>query len=778
MRAIPRAEKRQGMERRPSSTRADRRRSARRECEGLWDWNLTSNRIHYSPGWIALVSGGDQEIGTSPDEWLGRVHPDDSARLSRDIETARRDGACDFELQYRLRHADGTYRWMRSQGLVVRNDAGEAIRLTGTQADVTVETVTDAETGLPNRLLLVDRLAQSIGRARQEPSFQFALALIELGTSAGAAAPASDSLRRAAARRLETCLRAPEAMPELRQDDLVARIDDDRLAVLLDGLTDLGHARLVSDRILTRMLEPFPVRAREVRLSPAIGIALSASGYTHPDDALRDAETALHRARVLGGSHCELFDAEVLESRQTATQIQAELETALQRGEFELVYQPVVSLTANAGIGFEALVRWRHPTLGMVSPLDFIPIAERTGAIVPLGAWILQQACRQLKTWQTGIPAAQGLWVSVNVSGVQLRESDLVEQVEEALQQSGLEARHLVLELTENVAMDRPAAATTLLMRLRAMGIRISIDDFGTGYSSLAYLRQFPVDTLKIDRSFVRRIAHDKDTAAIVSGIMAMATELGLQVVAEGVETDEQRTVLQSLQCQSAQGFLFAKPLDVTRAEEFLRAAPAEPDQDAVPAVPLLARLLLMPRAIAAAVAALAVVASAGIGASLYRAQPDPAVPPAAALDVPAAGPSEGEPEPARGAGGNVPDPAPASVTGPSPAAADPLPAPPVAASARVGRTFEVVHLHRFGRCEGRLVVSRSGLTFVPDDETSNDGVTLSHGGFEYRADRNTLTIRAPRRTFRFTMPDGVSNAEAELQIASIGGAIALASAR
>ena len=252
-------------------------------------------------------------------------------------------------------------------------------------------------------------------------------------------------------------------------------------------------------------------------------------------------------------------------------QFEAEFESALERREFDLVYQPIVSIGSRQIVGFEALVRWQHPVLGLVAPLDFISIAERTGFIVPLGHWILQEACLRLRAWQTSVPVSEDVWMSVNLSGVQLRQPDLVEQIEQTLHEAGLQGRHLALELTEGIAMENPDAVTTLFMRLRAMGVRISIDDFGTGYSSLAYLRQFPVDTLKIDRSFIQGVERDSDREAIVASTMAMAQRLGLHVIAEGVETSEQVSILRSLQCDCAQGYLFAEPLPSDAAADLLK---------------------------------------------------------------------------------------------------------------------------------------------------------------------------------------------------------------
>jgi diguanylate cyclase (GGDEF)-like protein len=482
---------------------------------------------------------------------------------------------------------------MSCRGVAVRNERDAIVRLMGSHADITAETVTDRLTGLPNRLLLLDRVSQSIERASRYQGFHFALLMLDLGRTprhADASVPVGgDRLLTAAARRLETSLRLGHPTPTLRHNDLVARLEGDQFAVLLDGLKDISHAKLVADRILAQILKPFTVSGRDIFLPANIGIAVSATGYGHADDVLRDAEAALHRARMLGGSCCEIFDTAVLKSEQVQLQLEGEFTQALERREFRLVYQPIVSLGSNQTVGFEALVRWDHPVLGTIAPVDFIAIAERTGFIVPLGDWILREGCMQTKAWQDSLPVASELWISINLSGVQLKEGTVVERVAEALRDSGLPARSLVLELTESVAMDNPAAIKTLLMQLRAMGIRISVDDFGTGYSSLAYLRQFPVDTLKLDRSFVRGMETHKDSAEIVGSLTAMGQQLGLHVVAEGVDNEQQMALLRAMQCDSAQGYLLAKPLDVDRATEALRNGlrldSAADDTPATPAV-------------------------------------------------------------------------------------------------------------------------------------------------------------------------------------------------
>jgi len=735
-----------------------RRRDARVDSGALWDWNLDSGRIHFSPSWIARLGCEDHEIGGTPEDWFQRVHPEDSAQLVREIEAVRTSDAPDFAFRHRLRHKNGTYRWMSCRGAVIRDAAGQAIRLTGSHSDVTVEMVTDRITGLPNRLLLVDRISHSIERSRRYEGFHFAVLVIDLGRPARprrqAGQSAGDPLLTAVARRLETSLRVPETMLSMRHNDFVARMDGDHFAILLDGLKEISHAKIVADRMLDEILKPFALGARQVRLSASIGVAVSATGYTKADAVLHDAETALHRAQVLGGSHCEVFDTGILKSEQAELHLEGDFDAALQRREFELYYQPIVSLESNEVLGFEALVRWRHPVLGMIAPVDFLPIAERTGFIVPLGNWILHEACLRLRTWQSELPLAKDLSVSVNLSSVQLDNAAPVEEVADALRASGLDASHLVLELTEGVAIANPAAVTTLLMRLRAMGVRISIDDFGTGYSSLAYLQQFPIDVLKLDRSFVRGMIANKDSAAIVASVIGMSQQLGLRVVAEGIEHDDQLAQLRGLKCDAGQGDLFARPLDVEQAADLLKTGLALQPQrrgnvnasirgnQVVPQLWTRGRLF-MTRRRAAVAAVVALLSSGALLAALIGAGPALGSSRVSIVDV--------EPQ-LTGKASTSP---PASVLTPEPMAERPVrpSVPPVslettAPPALTATTsLDVVHLHRIGSCHGRLEVSRNGVAFVSKED---DGLTLKYTEFLHALADDTLILKSVSKTYRF----------------------------
>ena len=743
------------MDQHRSGAQAGSRKSTRVDSQGLWDWNLKSDRIHFSPRWIALVGCEDHEVGATPEEWFRRVHPDDSAQLAREIESARTGDATTFACRHRLRQKDGTYRWMLCRGEVVRSKSGQPIRLTGSHSDITVEMVTDPLTGLPNRLLLMDRITHSLERSRRYKGFHFAVLVIDLGRPVNpggrTGSASSDPLVTAVARRMETCLRIPDMMPSLRSNDLVARMDDDRFAILLDGLKEIGHAKIVGDRILHEILKPFALGGREVRLSPGIGIALSATGYSTGDEVVHDAETALHRAHVLGGSHCEVFDTAILRSEQAELQLEGDFEPALERGEFELFYQPIVALASSELLGFEALVRWRHPVLGMISPADFVPVAERTGFIMPLGNWILREACLRLSEWQGGLPAARDLSMSVNLSGLQLSSEMLVDDIADALHTAGLEPRRLTLELTEGIAMANPTAVTTLLMRIRAMGVRISIDDFGTGYSSLAYLRQFPLDALKIDRSFVRGMVTNRDTAEIVASLIGMSRQLGLHVVAEGIEHEDQLAHLRALNCDAGQGNLFAKPVDMARAAELIRtglARPPERDQGATTPVGgdgriaqiwTLGRVFVASkrRSFVVAAAAVLVLFAAGFAGVVSGVPPTvgPAPPPVADATHARA-------------------PQPSTAAAPLPRAPVPSALPATAPGPLAKSSLKVVHQHRLGSCHGRLEITRTGVAFAAEDNDGNEAFTLTYAQFLHAVEDDTLIVKTATRTYRFKAED------------------------
>ncbi len=531
--------------------------------------------MHFSPRWFALLGCDEHELGNTREAWLARVHPDDVALLTDALDAQLAAGTGEFDIRYRILHKDGTYRWMSCRGGVQRRADSRVERVTGCHADITATTVADPQSGLPNRWLFIEHVTRAIGRAARYEGFHFAVLLVDLGRAVdSAAAPAAiiaDPLLTAAARRLETCVRSNESPRTMRHDDLVARLEGDRFGILLSGLKDVGHAIVAADRLLGELRAPFPGRDGQVILSASLGIAVSATGYSNADDVLRDAETALHRATLLGGARYEVFDTAALQSSLTELQLEAEFAGALDRGEFALAYQPIIAIASNQIVGFEALLRWHHPVLGVIAPLDFVPLAERSGFIVPLGRWVLRQACTQLTRWQGDLPVAAQLWMAVNVSRAQFADAGLIDDVAVALRESALQPDRLVLEVTESLAMDDPLGVRSVLMELRTLGVRVSIDDFGTGHSSLANLGQLPIDALKMDRSFVRGIEARPDLYEIVAAVLVMARQLGLRVVAEGIENQAQLAAIRSLRAEYGQGYVFSKPLSSDRAALLLQ---------------------------------------------------------------------------------------------------------------------------------------------------------------------------------------------------------------
>jgi diguanylate cyclase (GGDEF)-like protein/PAS domain S-box-containing protein len=425
----------------------------------------------------------------------------------------------------------------------------------------------DSLTGLPNRALFTDHLKLSVAASKRTPASLFAVLFLDLDRfkviNDSLGHPVGDELLVSIARRLEHGLRA---------GDTVARLGGDEFAILLNNLDHPEDALRVAERVQEQLAEPLQIGGYEVFTTASIGIALSTTGYTNEEDVLRDADTVMYRAKSQGAARYEVFD-QVMHARVCALlKLENDLRRAIERKEFCLYYQPIVALAAGRISGFEALVRWRHPERGLVLPSEFIPLAEETGLIVPLGMWVLEAACRQMQEWHALSPLHRGLKVSVNLSGRQFAQADLLERITRVLSETRFDPRCLQLELTESVVMDNAKAIVALMGDLRALGLELAIDDFGTGYSSLSYLQRFPIHTLKIDRSFISPHGdEDRDNAEIVRTIILLARNMGKDVVAEGVETEEQLARLRALGCDYAQGYLFSRPQDAEATETLLR---------------------------------------------------------------------------------------------------------------------------------------------------------------------------------------------------------------
>ena len=542
--------------------------------DGLWDWNLRVNEVYFSARWKAMLGFPASEIGASPEEWFMRVHPEDLEHVKTAI-TAHVEGVtAHYEHEHRMLHRNGTYRWVLSRGLAVRDSSNKATRMAGSQTDITDTKVTDPLTGLPNRLLFVDQLERAIKRAKRRNNYVFALLCLNLDrfkiVNDSLGPLIGDQLLIAVAQRLQACLRCTDTTTRYEQEPAVARLRGDEFAILLDDIKHVRDATRVAERLQRALMGPFMLHGQEVFTSTTIGIAVSATGYDRPEELLRDAGTAMHRARTLGTMSYELFDPAMRDHALSRMQLELDLRKAIEHDEFQVYYQPIVSLDTGRIRGFEALVRWQHPQRGLISPAEFIPLAEETRMILPIGHSVLRQACRQMHAWQVHFGASAPSMISVNLSSKQLAHPDLVEQIHKIVRETSLDACHLKLEITESSFMDDLEAAIAVLAQLKSTGIQLSLDDFGTGYASLSYLYRLPIDTLKIDRSFVSRMGVKGKDSEIVGTIISLAHNLNLDVVAEGVETAEQLAQLQALGCEYGQGYYFSKPVPAEAANALI----------------------------------------------------------------------------------------------------------------------------------------------------------------------------------------------------------------
>jgi diguanylate cyclase (GGDEF)-like protein len=419
---------------------------------------------------------------------------------------------------------------------------------------------------LPNRALFTERLDHLLARAARRAGYRFAVLFLDLDrfkvVNDSLGHLKGDQFLVAIARRLATCV---------RPGDTVARLGGDEFTVLLEDLDQPSDAKRVANRIQKMLATPVVIDGVEVYTSASIGIALNTDEYDRSEQYLRDADAAMYHAKSLGRSRYELFDAKMHADAVTRLQLESELRHAIDRQEFVVHYQPIISMVDGNIAWFEALVRWQHPTRGLIAPDEFIPLAEETGLIVPIDRFVLYEACRQARTWQERFPDRQRIAVSVNLSGKQFNEPDLPDFVRSVLQEVGLDGQFLRLEITESVVMGNIDLARATLRTLRQLDIHVDMDDFGTGYSSLGVLHSFPLNKLKIDRSFVDRIGDGEDRSEVVVAIVAMAHGLHLEVVAEGVESAEQLAKLRRMGCDYGQGYFFAHPLTHNEIEALIR---------------------------------------------------------------------------------------------------------------------------------------------------------------------------------------------------------------
>jgi diguanylate cyclase (GGDEF)-like protein/PAS domain S-box-containing protein len=550
--------------------------AARGANDGLWDWDLRSNNIFFSPRWKSMLGYEEKDISNTPEEWFGLIHPDDRGEVEVKIAAHLSGRDQHFESEYRIMHKDGAYRWVLNRGLAVR-DGDHAYRVAGSQTDITSRKAAedqlqhnafhDALTGLPNRALFLDRLQHSITVSTRRANERYAVLFLDMdrfkNVNDSLGHTVGDQLLIAMGQQLSECI---------RPGDTVARLGGDEFAVLLNNIGELTDAVDVAERIHNRLSVPLLVKGQELFASVSIGIAAGCDRYERPEQVLRDADIAMYEAKAKGNARHEIFDPKMHANILDRLRLEADMRGALDHNEFIVFYQPIMDLTSHQLVGFEALVRWKHPKRGLIYPLEFIPMAEENGMINAIGEWVLRESCRELSMLQERYPMQPPLKMSINISGKQFAQRDLAGKVSAIIRDTGIDAHTVALEVTESMIMDNVEMAVETMKQLRNLGVQIHIDDFGTGYSSLSYLHRFPIDAIKIDRTFIKKLSADGKNKEIIMSILSLATSMNFDVIAEGVEMNHQLLNMQKMNCHYGQGFLFSVPMPPGEIDEWVQA--------------------------------------------------------------------------------------------------------------------------------------------------------------------------------------------------------------
>lgn len=559
---------------------------------GHWEWDLTCGRVHWSNSLLQMLDVDLQQLqqaGLEPtiELFRERVHPDDRPAVEDCLNAALR-GDQPYDIEHRVVMLDDSIRYLHERGEVLRDADGVPYRMLGTAQDVTLRKLAEVKvreqarhldylaqhdtlTGLANRSLFLDRLGHALDLARRSAT-QLAVLVLDLdrfkSVNDTLGPQVGDLLLQKMGCRIQALL---------RESDTVARLGGDEFAILVERLDPgegVGSVAVLGEKILEAMRRPVQLEGHELFVSGSIGISLAPVDADGVEALMQYADVAMCGARRQGGNQLQFYTAKMDQRARELLLLEGDLRRGIDQGQLTVFFQPQLELISERLVGFEALVRWRHPERGMISPADFIPLAEETGLIVPLGEQVLRLACTQARAWQlAGYPRVR---VAVNLSARQFGQQNLVAMVDGTLLETGLDPTWLELEITESAIMDNVEETIATLSQLKSRGISLSIDDFGTGYSSLGYLRRFPLDQLKIDQSFIRNVVSDPSDAALASSIIALAQNMKLQVVAEGIETREQLHFLLSKGCGIGQGYLFSRPLPAAELSGFLDSLRSE----------------------------------------------------------------------------------------------------------------------------------------------------------------------------------------------------------
>ena len=543
--------------------------------DGIWDWDLTRGEIHFSSRWFELLQLSGVDERSAPPMWFDRVHPEDQVGLDQALNAHLRGDTPYLEHEFRMRNGAGQTMWALCRAVAIRDDTGRATRIAGSLTDISDrklaearlvhEVLHDTLTGLPNRTLFLDRLDLTLKQQRRDPKRTFAVLFLDLDGFK----TINDSLGHAAGDELLIEFGKRLSM-FLRPGDSVARLGGDEFAILLTDISGINEATRVAERIHELLSLKFVIGDKDVYATASIGIAVSSEPkYEKPGDLLRDADMAMYRAKSSRTGSYSVFHSVMYESALQRLELETDLRSALSRNELVTYYQPIVSLDQLQVIGFEALLRWFHPVRGVIGPDVFIPLAEKCGLIGPLSWWVMRDACRQMRDWQSSDPRFAKLSISINISSRLFGEPEFAVRTADILEKTGLRPESLHLEITENALLQHESTTVAELTALRELGVKFHLDDFGTGYASLSYLNRFSYDTIKIDRSFIASSDATRGRR-IIDALISLSTVLGMDVIAEGVETEEQAQKLRDLNCHVAQGFLFSKPLPSDLARAYL----------------------------------------------------------------------------------------------------------------------------------------------------------------------------------------------------------------